>query len=495
MSQNSLKDTHTHTIRSVTVRTDVSGTTPISGTSAVVDLSGRARNIGHLINPGSPVFSDKLNGQAVLSQSYSGSDFSENKLPVAGNSDTLVISDSVFHTSYMDAIDSCNVPVSLPFNDEQFNNQSYSSTVAQAHTPGTPQLAFSQSFNLNQFNGDGSGYPQLVQNLGNDYSTSAQSYSYGVSNSQAGYADASALFGSSYMVTGLGREGGGGNPEQNRPLDLPVPPQYVDGNVYSDVPEEVARRVDDPLSPLNGLQMDFSIFPELEQGIPLIADYVHSVSMEDPMLDEICFPNQPSIQATEESKQRPGVIGENLDLIKMMSMKPKRKIHPGLVAPNHLVPQSQLPPSPKTPMTPYSTYTASPSTPMGYPVQASSPANSMMTDSVPSPAPSLPPETPVTPAPSNQGPFSLRSYVEKGFRYFELIVRNDLCYEDQVMAGKALFYCAQMSMKFKEFVANPLDLKSANNTPAQLCESTFDSVNPKLVFKIPANCKFICHTN
>lgn len=487
----SVTQRHTHTTRtkyrSVHVRTDVSGTTPITGTSAVVDATGRAHNVGRLMNPGSPVFSNKLNGQASLPQSYSGSDFSDNKLPVAGNSDTVVISDDTMYNSYMEAIDSSNIPVSLPFNDEHFNNQSYSSTVAQANTPSTPQLAFSQGLTLNQYNG----FPPV-----NNYSNSsdAQSYSYhGESNSQTGYADASALFGSSSMVTGLGGVAEGGVSDTNSPLDqiLAVLPQNVDGHVYNDVQEVVARRVDAPPSPLGGLQMDFSIFPELGQGIPLTADYVQSVSMEDPMLDEICFPNQPTVQATEESKQRPGMIGENLDLIKMMSMKPKRKARPGLVAPNHLVPQSQLPPSPKRPKTPYSTYTASPTTPLDYPVQASSPANSMMSEPVPSPAPSLPPETPVTPAPSSQGPFSRRSYVENGYRYFELIVRKDISYGNQLLAVKALFYCAEMSLKYKECVANPLDLKSANNTPAQLYESTFDSVEHKLVFKMPADGEFI----
>ena len=150
-----------------------------------------------------------------------------------------------------------------------------------------------------------------------------------------------------------------------------------------------------------------------------------------------------------------------------------QKVKPRRVpAPNHSVLTSQLSPKP---------ITASPKTP--YPVQVSSPAAS---DHTPSPKPN---HTPITPSSSTKGPFSIRSYGDKGMRCFELGIREDLSASDQMMGLKALFYCCEMTKKFKESMDNPCDLKVANNITANLCEFVLDSEGHKLISKVPRDCK------
>ena len=432
----------THT-NSSNVRSEVSETSD-GGTSAVLDPNGRAHNVQRLINPGSP---RQSNNQTTYNQPDPSSQNNLTQFPSrTSQNDTLVLSDAMINSHFYEALQSSTQALSFALSDDPQNNQSGSTILPYTPTASGDFLSeelFQELAGIDQIE------PMITDFLNNEYN----SYSYDNSSAHSGYTPLSnAGAPDSSMVIGLGNDF-----DKTRPCSLSLP----GGMVFNEQHAVAVRKTDFVPQTPDSVPMEYPQFSGL-------GDLVQSPLVTP----EAAFPNQVNVQPTEESKQKPGSIDENLSLIKMMNQKVKpRRVH-GLVAPNYSVPTSQLSPIP---------ITASPKTP--YPVQVSSPAAS---DHTPSPKAT---DTPITPSNSTKGPFSIRSFGDNGMRCFELGIREDLSASDQMMGLKALFYCCEMTKKFKESMDNPCDLKVANNVTANLCEFVLDSEGHKLISKVPRDCK------
>ncbi len=421
----------------------------------MLDPNGRAHNVQRL-NPGSP---RQDNNQTTYDQpdpSSQQNNNTVNQFSRPPQSDTLVLSDTMLNDQFYDALQSSTQPLSLSLTGDMQNNQSGS--MASHYTPTAPNELLSEE--LFQDLAGLEGLEEIADQLMTDLSHHSEinSYSFDDGSANSGYTPFD--FGgqsvniNSSMVTGRANDF-----DKTRPCRLTL----TNGVVFSDQAVVAVRKTD--------------FAPQTPDSAP--AQYTQFSDHKDLMLPplvvpELAFPNSVNVQPTEESKQKPGSIDEDLSLIKMMNRKVKPKTGAGLVVPNNSVPASQLFPklSPQTP----------------FPVQVSSPA---AVDKATSPRT---PQTPITPSTSTKGPFSIRCFGDKGLRCFELGIREDLSRSDQMMGLKAVFYCFEMATKFRECMSNPCDLKVANNISAKLCDFDLDSVGNKLVSKVPRDCKLLLHT-
>ncbi len=430
------------------VRSEVSETSD-SGTSAVLDPNGRAHNVQRLINPGSP---RQGNNQTLYNQPDPSSQ-QNNQFPRPSQNDTLVLSDTMINDHFYGALQSSIQPLSLALSGDMQNNQSDSMDSPYIPTAINDLLSedlFQDLAGLKDLDVEGLDVEQMITELSQH--SEVDSYSFD-NSANSGYSafniGAQNVNINGSMVTGLGSD-----VDKTRPCHLTLP----NGVVFNDQMAVAVRKTD--------------FVPQTPDSAP--AQYTQFSGHEDMMLPAIVMPeptftNTVNVQPTEESKPKPSSIDENLSLIKMM--KVKRKTGAGLVAPDYAVPPSQLAPK-QSPQTPY-------------PVQVSSPAS---LDHIVSPRT---PNTPITPSTSTKGPFSIRSYGEKDKRCFELGTRKDLSSSDRMMGVKALFYCFEMTTKFRECMSNPCDLKVANNITAKLCDFDLDSMTHKLVSKVPRDCKYL----
>ena len=426
------------------------------GTSAVVDFSGRAHNVNRLIYPSSPRHS---NDQTAYAQPNTPL-WNEFSFP-ARSSDTVVLSDTMVNQQYLEALESSSQPLSLALGGESLNNQSIAS-----YTPSTPGGELLSEELFEELKGIDQVEPMLTDI--SEHFSEGSSFSYDNTSAHSGFTP---MYGSndvSSMVTGVG-----GATDKTHACGFTLPGA---GSIVFSEQQAVAVRKTDmvPQTPIDSIPMDYPQFSGLEDlMLPLIPP---EKTNEVP-----AYASQVTVKATEESKPKPGAIGEDLNLIKIMKKKPRTG--PGFVPPDHLVPSSQLSRQPTTPPR---------KRPHDFPVQVNSPAPSVTSDSAPSPAPSQNSETPVTPSTSTQGPFSVCCGVRNRMRYFEISIRKDLSQNERMIGLKALFYCCEMFQKFKECMDHPCDLKVANNATAKLCSFDFDSVNHTLVSSLPRECKLIC---
>lgn len=326
--------------------------------------------------------------------------------------------------------------------------------------------------------------------------------------------------GSSHMVTGFGTGGGGeGMILDDEFLQLmdkfdPLLPQCDPVPVFEDDTNlsDLIRKLEEP-SPLRSADLSGLVHPpdmEVFQATPfdplsatICSDYVGEpvqVQPRDKALSESHFWN-----GSLESTQQQSAIGDDLLMIKMMSMKSKP------VLPMNLLLEKQIDvenadavsavamstsvklesASPLTSLSgPFSPCPEAPHNFATYGIQAQTPISPIQV-SAPSPAPIPTPMTPVmTPhLPSPKGPFEIDSYMEGGRRDVVVSIRDDVPDAVKKMAYEMNCFSASMYRKYMACLSKNVDLNVAIDTKAKLCEFDLDRTTGRLVFSMPKDCK------
>ena len=294
----------------------------------------------------------------------------------------------------------------------------------------------------------------------------------------------------SSMVTGGnggGGLGGGGDDDPSKNNRHLQRSHYTEGNVFEDSDsEDFARNVSDPcinahLEELGCLQLPF--LPHLEQieisnelyDLPRVEPMEESSDLAPPLprMPSPVFVPVTSVPATAIAIP----VSESISSSPTVHNRPSELVmQPTSSAGSHM------------------SYTSTPQ--LSYPIQVSTPQRQQPIFPVCHPQQqrecSMPPPSPAAPpTPANVRPFDCRRYEENGKIYLELLVRKDLPADKLQCTLRCFFHSVQFCMDIGEIMRDPCDLKVSNHVCATVADFRYDSEQSKLVFSIPAECKFL----
>ena len=427
--------------------------------------------------------------------------YSDAQLPLAINTDaTLVIPDEN-HSAYCNAFTNSNVAMTLVMSpegessgifDDDLPNEACNtrnSNLERLHAK------MSNQFPVNPLAGSDIYFQHYNESPGMDFSSGAQYDSVDMASGQCNEGGASS------MVTGICATGGGGGVGEQyfHPIDM-FPLQNNQKTVFEDdnFLEDQLRLLDTELL----YSMDPGYSPEMDflKTFDATSDNFLSSPVDADFFNTFCGISTQPVQAQPqigtasqiqngESIQEQSETEYNLDMIKMMKVpikKPSAPSNLGLQGSNHMVPVAPIPspfsgntvsPSSSLPSTPYVTQPCAPVTP----IQAVPP----------SPAPPNTPHTPATPCSSQNGPFEVKSYIDRkcGHRVCEVGVHEDLQPDDHRMAIQANYFSWETCLKYIECLGRPYDLKVAIDARAELCRPNIDHETARLQFTMPQDCE------